>query len=307
MSHHPTIAIVGSGPIGSAYARAAARGASRRARRDVRGRPAADRHPRRERPQHRRSRREGARARDVAGPAGRRAPRVARHPRRASSSRACSPRAQGTHLIDFGGEGSGHAPTFPAAAASTNVGGMGAHWTCAIPSPGVQREDPVHRRRRVGRAASQTAEDLLHVQSAAFADSAVGGAIRVAPRGGVRAASCPRATARARCRSPATRSPTARCAGRAPTSCSDRSSTPSSPLASALRRCATSRSSAASSATDGRVTGVTVEDLRTGETSLRARRRSWSSPPTRSARRSCCGHPASVPRRSGTTSPSIPS
>ncbi|MFX5817266.1 hypothetical protein ABTE26_20435, partial [Acinetobacter baumannii] len=42
---------------------------------------------------------------------------------------------QGTHLLDFGGEGSAHAPTFPAAAAATNVGGQGAHWTCAIPRP----------------------------------------------------------------------------------------------------------------------------------------------------------------------------
>ena len=32
---------------------------------------------------------------------------------------------QGTHLLDFGGEGSAHAPTFPAAAGATNVGGQG--------------------------------------------------------------------------------------------------------------------------------------------------------------------------------------
>ncbi len=39
----------------------------------------------------------------------------------------------GTHLLDFGGEGSAHVADFPAAAAATNVGGQGAHWTCAIP------------------------------------------------------------------------------------------------------------------------------------------------------------------------------
>ncbi|MEZ3157724.1 GMC oxidoreductase [Microbacterium sp. BWR-S6Y] len=83
----------------------------------------------------------------------------------------------GTHLLDFGGEGSAHAADFPAAAAATNVGGQGAHWTCAIPRPAFSEkldfigddewEDLV-----------STAEDLLHKQSAAFSDSPVGAAIR---------------------------------------------------------------------------------------------------------------------------------
>jgi pyranose oxidase len=84
---------------------------------------------------------------------------------------------QGTHLIDFGGEGSGHAPTFPAAAASTNVGGMGAHWTCAIPRPEGAEKIPFIGEAEwdelIGRA-----EELLHAQDAAFADSSIGGAIR---------------------------------------------------------------------------------------------------------------------------------
>ncbi|HWI30743.1 MAG TPA: GMC oxidoreductase [Microbacterium sp.] len=42
---------------------------------------------------------------------------------------------QGTHLIDDGGEHSGHAAGMPAAAVATNVGGQGAHWTCATPRP----------------------------------------------------------------------------------------------------------------------------------------------------------------------------
>src|SRR3954447_6248061 len=83
----------------------------------------------------------------------------------------------GTHLIDFGGEGSGHAPTFPAGAASTNVGGMGAHWTCAIPRPGFSEKIPFIEDAEWD-ALIGTAESLLHAQSAAFADSAVGGAIR---------------------------------------------------------------------------------------------------------------------------------
>src|SRR5436305_300508 len=42
---------------------------------------------------------------------------------------------QGTHLADPGG-------TMPAAALSTCVGGMGAHWTCATPRPyGSERID----------------------------------------------------------------------------------------------------------------------------------------------------------------------
>src|SRR3954465_5761453 len=83
----------------------------------------------------------------------------------------------GTHLLDFGGEGSGHAPTFPAGAASTNVGGMGAHWTCAIPRPGFSEKIPFIEDAEWDRLI-ETAEGLLPAQSAAFADSAVGGAIR---------------------------------------------------------------------------------------------------------------------------------
>lgn len=83
----------------------------------------------------------------------------------------------GTHLIDFGGEGSGHAPTFPAAAASTNVGGMGAHWTCAIPRPSGSELIPfIPAPEWEGLIAE--AESLLHAQSAAFADSPIGEGIR---------------------------------------------------------------------------------------------------------------------------------
>ena len=60
---------------------------------------------------------------------------------------------QGTHLLDFGGHGSAHAPTFPAAAAATNVGGQGAHWTCATPSPAFSEKIPFIAGRRVGRPA----------------------------------------------------------------------------------------------------------------------------------------------------------
>ena len=82
MSDTPTIAVVGSGPIGSAYARVLLEVAPARARDHVRGGTAGHRAPGRERAQHRRPRREGARPRTVAGAAGRRLPRVPRHPGR---------------------------------------------------------------------------------------------------------------------------------------------------------------------------------------------------------------------------------
>ncbi len=84
---------------------------------------------------------------------------------------------QGTHLLDFGGEGSAHAPTFPAAAAATNVGGQGAHWTCAIPRPAFSEKVSFIPDDEWDDLIDQ-AEALLHAQSAAFADSAIGSGIR---------------------------------------------------------------------------------------------------------------------------------
>ncbi len=83
----------------------------------------------------------------------------------------------GTHLLDFGGEGSAHASSFPAAAASTNVGGMGAHWTCATPSPSFSERIGFIPDDEWGDLIDE-ASRLLHVQDSAFADSAVGDAIR---------------------------------------------------------------------------------------------------------------------------------
>lgn len=84
---------------------------------------------------------------------------------------------QGTYLLDFGQDGSAHAATFPAAAAATNVGGQGAHWTAAIPRPAFSEKIPFIGDDEWDELVS-TAEKLLHKQSAAFADSALGGAIR---------------------------------------------------------------------------------------------------------------------------------
>lgn len=84
---------------------------------------------------------------------------------------------QGTYLFDFGGEGSAHAESFPAAAGSTNVGGMGAHWTCATPAPAFSEKLPFVADTDWVELLAE-AQRLLHVQMSAFADSAVGGAIR---------------------------------------------------------------------------------------------------------------------------------
>src|SRR5206468_1060942 len=42
----------------------------------------------------------------------------------------------GTHLVRDAPPGASEQDGMPAAAMSTNVGGMGAHWTCACPAPG---------------------------------------------------------------------------------------------------------------------------------------------------------------------------
>ncbi|MFE4468588.1 GMC oxidoreductase [Leifsonia sp. NPDC056824] len=83
----------------------------------------------------------------------------------------------GTHLLDYGGAGSAHAASFPAAAASTNVGGMGAHWTCATPSPSFSERIPFIADAEWEELVAE-ASRLLHVQTTAFADSEIGSAIR---------------------------------------------------------------------------------------------------------------------------------
>ncbi|GGI47470.1 pyranose oxidase [Agromyces flavus] len=176
MSHHPTIAVVGSGPIGSAYARLLLEGLP-----DARvvmfeaGPQLTDRPG--ESVRNIADPDEKARAREMS-----QGPQAGEHRESlgipaATAVEGMFTARQGTHLFDFGGEGSAHARTFPAAAGSTNVGGQGAHWTCAIPRPAFSEkvdfipddewEDLIVE-----------AERLLHKQNAAFADSAVGRGIR---------------------------------------------------------------------------------------------------------------------------------
>ena len=176
MSHHPTIAIVGSGPIGATYARTLLEGLP-----DARvimfeaGPQITDR--------------PGESVRNIEDPdAKARAREMSQGPQAGDHREALGiPAAtvvegmftarQGTHLFDFGGDGSAHAPTFAAAAGATNVGGQGSHWTCATPSPAFSEKIPFIPDAEWDGLIGQ-AKSLLHVQDAAFADSAVGAAIR---------------------------------------------------------------------------------------------------------------------------------
>ena len=84
---------------------------------------------------------------------------------------------QGTHLIDFGGPGSGHAESMPMAAVSTNVGGQGAHWTCAIPRPADSEKISFIPDSEWEPAISR-AEELIGANFKPFSKSKVGAAIR---------------------------------------------------------------------------------------------------------------------------------
>lgn len=176
MPTHPTVVIVGSGPIGSAYARVLLESHA-----DVRvvmleAGPQLTEIP-------------GESVRNIADPAEKaRARELSQGPQAGALRESLGIPAgtvvegmftarQGTHLIDFGGEGSGHSATFPAAAASTNVGGMGAHWTCATPSPSGSERVSFIGDQEWSELMDEAAE-LLHVQEAAFADSPIGWAIR---------------------------------------------------------------------------------------------------------------------------------
>jgi pyranose oxidase len=176
MSHIPTVAVVGSGPIGSAYARVILESSP-----DIRvvmfeAGPQLTAVP-------------GESVRNIADPDEKaRARERSQGPLSGEYRESLGIPAgvvvegmftarQGTHLLDFGGPGSAHAPTFPAAAAATNVGGQGAHWTCAIPRPAFSEKldfiDDAEWEELIS-----TAEGLLHAQHAAFADSPIGTAIR---------------------------------------------------------------------------------------------------------------------------------
>ncbi|MDS2173443.1 GMC oxidoreductase [Nesterenkonia sp. CL21] len=84
---------------------------------------------------------------------------------------------QGTFLLDYGGEGSAEAAQFPAAAASSNVGGQGAHWTCATPRP-ADSEKVTFIDDAEWEDLLAAAEELLHVHEDPFDDSPIAAALQ---------------------------------------------------------------------------------------------------------------------------------
>ncbi|PPF89614.1 choline dehydrogenase [Subtercola sp. Z020] len=176
MTHQPTIAVVGSGPIGAAYARLLLENLPDAHVTMFEAGPQLTATP-------------GESVRNIPDPDEKEHAREMSQGPQAGSLReelgiplapvveGMFTARQGTHLLDFGGQGSAHSETFPAGAASTNVGGMAAHWTCATPRPAFSEKIPFIDDAEWN-GLIEVAEKLLHVQSAAFADSAIGGAIR---------------------------------------------------------------------------------------------------------------------------------
>jgi pyranose oxidase len=176
MSNTPHVVVVGSGPIGSAYARVILESHPTATVTMFEAGPQLTAVP-------------GESVRNIADPVAKeRAREMSQGPQAGDHRESLGIPAgvvvegmftarQGTHLLDFGGEGSAHARTFPAAAAATNVGGQGAHWTCAIPRPAFSEKVSFIPDAEWDELID-AAESLLHAQSAAFADSAIGGAIR---------------------------------------------------------------------------------------------------------------------------------
>lgn len=82
----------------------------------------------------------------------------------------------GTHLLTLD-EAELNASGMPAAALSSNVGGMGAHWTCACPRPGNAERVPCIPAHELDEALTK-AEALLRVSSEVFPVSAEGQAIQ---------------------------------------------------------------------------------------------------------------------------------
>jgi choline dehydrogenase-like flavoprotein len=82
----------------------------------------------------------------------------------------------GTHLVSENAEDL-KKNEMPAAACSTNVGGMAAHWTCACPRPGNAERIPFIPDEEYEQAFTK-AEELLSVTQSAFPKSAEGMAIQ---------------------------------------------------------------------------------------------------------------------------------
>ena len=82
----------------------------------------------------------------------------------------------GTHLLTLD-EAELNASGMPAAAMSSNVGGMGAHWTCACPRPGNEERVPFIPAHELDQALTKAGK-LLRVSNEVFSASAEGLAIQ---------------------------------------------------------------------------------------------------------------------------------
>ncbi|TLM83593.1 choline dehydrogenase [Pseudarthrobacter sp. NamE2] len=170
MTDSPRVIVVGSGPIGAAYARLILDGNTRATVLMVELGPRISQTP-------------GLNVRNIPDKAAQDAARLASQgpnspgmlggggiPGGVPAVEGTFTARQGTHLVDDGGPLTGHSPGMPAAALATNVGGQGAHWTCACPPPAdselVDFIPAAEWDDLIGEA-----ERLLHVEKDAFHSS----------------------------------------------------------------------------------------------------------------------------------------
>ena len=198
---------------------------------------------------------------------------------------------QGTHLLDFGGAGSAHAPDVPRGGCVHQRRRPGCALDLRDAVARLQREDPLHSGRRMGRARSRTRSSCCTSRAQRSPTPAVGEAIRslldeefgAELPDGYGVGTLPVAG------DPQPDGSDALGGGRRRARPADRARTARSRSGSSS---VTSPSSAAWSATD---TGSPGSPSRTSAPGRRHswRRTSWSWPRTRSAPRSCSGPPAS--------------
>jgi choline dehydrogenase-like flavoprotein len=163
------VLIVGSGPVGSAYARMLAETDPGLTVLMVDEGPQLTARP-------------GMNLRNIAD-LPHRARQEARSQGRAAGDRPSSLARPGTHLMQEPWGRSDSESAMPAAAMSTNVGGMGAHWTCGTPRPAGSERIPFIAEEEA-QDAFRVAERLLSVRPQVFPVSPLGEAILQALRGG---------------------------------------------------------------------------------------------------------------------------
>jgi choline dehydrogenase-like flavoprotein len=171
MSRRVDVLIVGSGPVGSVFARLLG---ERRPQTSI---LMVDAGPKLTEPP-------GMNVRNLVDPEERlraQALSQGREPVRAALARAGERPAvvarPGTHLVGVYEPGASEQDGMPAAAMSTNVGGMAAHWTCACPPPRDSERIALIDDARL-RAAEDEARRLLSVTTGGFPASAAAAAVR---------------------------------------------------------------------------------------------------------------------------------